>query len=99
MFSSKLIFYVDQINIPKQNVVEYWSEFTPVERYFYNREYELSTSEFSEKVRRYNENTPLKLLNKSTFKEVRRSKKKNNFRVDSKYLHKITALGPAALAA
>ncbi|XP_018318562.1 E3 ubiquitin-protein ligase SHPRH [Agrilus planipennis] len=50
---------LDQINIPKQTVEVYSSEFSAVERYFYKREHELSAKDFLDKLRTYDLNIPI----------------------------------------
>lgn len=59
-----------QINIPAQTVKEHWIEFSDIEKYFYSREHEFSSKEFLRRLKNFDLNTPLKELDKSTFKQL-----------------------------
>lgn len=60
-----------QITIPEQKVQDYWIEFTPVERYFYEREHDVRYSDFMRKLKSFDPDMPLRALDKREFKEVR----------------------------
>nr|XP_022908014.1 E3 ubiquitin-protein ligase SHPRH [Onthophagus taurus] len=61
---------LDQINIPSQTTKEYWVNFTAVEKFFYDREQELSTTEFFATLKDIDLTLPLKSLNKSLLKKI-----------------------------
>ncbi|XP_044258765.1 E3 ubiquitin-protein ligase SHPRH [Tribolium madens] len=61
---------IDQINIPKQTIIEHWLSFSAVEQYFYRCEHKTSREAFSNKVRAYEPDLPLQSLDKSSLKSV-----------------------------
>ncbi|XP_008201431.1 E3 ubiquitin-protein ligase SHPRH isoform X2 [Tribolium castaneum] len=61
---------IDQINIPKQTIIEHWLSFSAVEQYFYKCEHQTSREAFSNKVRTYEPDLPLTSLDRSSLKSV-----------------------------
>ncbi|XP_017783304.1 PREDICTED: E3 ubiquitin-protein ligase SHPRH [Nicrophorus vespilloides] len=61
---------LDQINIPEQKTITHMLEFSDVERYFYDREHEMSSAEFLKKLANYDLQLPLKSLQKHELKKL-----------------------------
>ncbi|KAK4881219.1 hypothetical protein RN001_004538 [Aquatica leii] len=61
---------ISQINIPKQTVKEYTIEFSAVERYYYQREHELCTNFFLDKVKGYETDVALSSIDKRNLKKL-----------------------------
>lgn len=61
---------LDQISIPNLKTETHWLEFTEIEKYFYNCEYDIRYCDFLRKLKNYNQEMPLKALDNKSFKEV-----------------------------
>ncbi|KAF5302451.1 hypothetical protein FQR65_LT08541 [Abscondita terminalis] len=61
---------INQINIPKQTVKEYIIEFSAVEKYYYQREHELCTNFFLDKVKDFDTHVPLCTIDKRNLKKL-----------------------------
>lgn len=65
-----MLFCLLQINIPKQTFKEHILEFSAVEKYFYKREHELSSSDFLFKARKFDSSLILEKLDRRILKQV-----------------------------
>ncbi|KAK9884497.1 hypothetical protein WA026_007338 [Henosepilachna vigintioctopunctata] len=70
MWRSSKAEVIDQIDIPIQVSKEHALEFSAVEKFFYNKEHELSSQAFLSSLKNLDTNIPLAKLDKSSLKKI-----------------------------
>lgn len=60
----------EQINIPKQTIVDHWLDFSAIEKYFYGKEHSLSRIDILNKLKKFDLSLHLAKIDKQSLKKI-----------------------------